>query len=254
MNSQWDRAKEIVSNSQNIVFLGGAGVSTASNIPDFRSATGIYNRENNTSQSVEYTLSKQFFEDNPEGFSRFYKGEIVMLHAKPNRAHDAVTKLEKSGKLIAAITQNIDGLHQKAGTTKVIEIHGSYLDEICTRCQKHYSLAYALQMEGVVRCECGGFIRPNVVLYGEKLDPDVFEQACIAVSKADTMIVAGTTLLVYPAAGLIRRFSGNLIIINKGKTKFDKKADVVLDEDVGEVLTYITEGIDGTSEHCKKLD
>ncbi|MDO5717840.1 MAG: NAD-dependent protein deacylase [Tissierellia bacterium] len=234
----YDELRDIIRKYENIVFLGGAGVSTASNIPDFRSATGIYNRKNNTEHSVEYMLSKRFFDENPESFSRFYKGEVVMKDAIPNGAHHALTKLEESGKLLGIITQNIDGLHQKSGTKKVIELHGSYRDEICIDCGKHFTLEYALKQKGIVRCDyCSGIIRPNVTMYGEKLDEDIFNAAVELVAKADVLIVGGTSLVVYPAAGLIRRFNGEkLIIINKGKTKYDKKADLVFDEDIVKVL------------------
>lgn len=233
--------KEIIKNSDNIVFFGGAGVSTASGIPDFRSATGLYNRRSNTAYSPEYMLSHEFLEEHPEEFSRYYKENLIYPDARPNKAHLALAKLERLGKLKAIVTQNIDSLHQMAGNTCVLELHGNLRDYYCVRCGKKYTLDEVLREKGASHCECGGFIRPDVVLYGEGLDQTVIMRAIDAIRAADVFIVAGTSLVVYPAAGLVNYYHGDkLIMINKEATSGDARADYVLHEDISEVMDELT--------------
>lgn len=233
--------KEIIKNSDNIVFFGGAGVSTASGIPDFRSATGLYNRRSNTAYSPEYMLSHEFLEEHPEEFSHYYKENLIYPDARPNKAHLALAKLERLGKLKAIVTQNIDSLHQMAGNTRVLELHGNLRDYYCTRCGKKYTLDEVLREKGASHCECGGFIRPDVVLYGEGLDQTVIMRAIEAIRAADVFVVAGTSLVVYPAAGLVNYYRGDkLIMINKEATSGDARADYVLHEDISEVMDELT--------------
>ena len=233
--------KEIIKNSDNIVFFGGAGVSTASGIPDFRSATGLYNRRSNTAYSPEYMLSHEFLEEHPEEFSRYYKENLIYPDARPNKAHLALAKLERLGKLKAIVTQNIDSLHQMAGNTRVLELHGNLRDYYCVRCGKKYTLDEVLREKGASHCDCGGFIRPDVVLYGEGLDQTVIMRAIEAIRAADVFIVAGTSLVVYPAAGLVNYYHGDkLIMINKEATSGDARADYVLHEDISEVMDELT--------------
>ncbi len=233
--------KEIIKNSDNIVFFGGAGVSTASGIPDFRSATGLYNRRSNTAYSPEYMLSHEFLEEHPEEFSRYYKENLIYPDARPNKAHLALVKLERLGKLKAIVTQNIDSLHQMAGNTCVLELHGNLRDYYCVRCGKKYTLDEVLREKGASHCDCGGFIRPDVVLYGEGLDQTVIMRAIEAIRAADVFIVAGTSLVVYPAAGLVNYYHGDkLIMINKEATSGDARADYVLHEDISEVMDELT--------------
>lgn len=233
--------KEIIKNSDNIVFFDGAGVSTASGIPDFRSATGLYNRRSNTAYSPEYMLSHEFLEEHPEEFSRYYKENLIYPDARPNKAHLALAKLERLGKLKAIVTQNIDSLHQMAGNTCVLELHGNLRDYYCVRCGKKYTLDEVLREKGASHCECGGFIRPDVVLYGEGLDQTVIMRAIDAIRAADVFIVAGTSLVVYPAAGLVNYYHGDkLIMINKEATSGDARADYVLHKDISEVMDELT--------------
>lgn len=233
--------KEIIKNSDNIVFFGGAGVSTASGIPDFRSATGLYNRRSNTAYSPEYMLSHEFLEEHPEEFSRYYKENLIYPDARPNKAHLALVKLERLGKLKAIVTQNIDSLHQMAGNTCVLELHGNLRDYYCVRCGKKYTLDEVLREKGASHCDCSGFIRPDVVLYGEGLDQTVIMRAIEAIRAADVFIVAGTSLVVYPAAGLVNYYrGGKLIMINKEPTSGDARADYVLHEDISEVMDELT--------------
>ena len=233
--------KEIIKNSDNIVFFGGAGVSTASGVPDFRSATGLYNRRSNTAYSPEYMLSHEFLEEHPEEFSRYYKENLIYPDARPNKAHLALAKLERLGKLKAIVTQNIDSLHQMAGNTRVLELHGNLRDYYCVRCGKKYTLDEVLREKGASHCDCGGFIRPDVVLYGEGLDQTVIMRAIEAIRAADVFIVAGTSLVVYPAAGLVNYYHGDkLIMINKEATSGDARADYVLHEDISEVMDELT--------------
>ena len=230
--------KTWVQESNRIVFFGGAGVSTESGIPDFRSTDGLY------SQSYDYPpeviLSRTFFDNNPAVFYRFYRDKMLFLSAQPNDAHRKLAQLEEAGRLTAVITQNIDNLHQKAGSKNVLELHGSVWRNYCMRCKKPYPVEAVLQAEGVPRCECGGIIRPDVVLYEEALDTGVMEAAVRAVSQADLLIVGGTSLVVWPAAGLIRYFSGDsLVLINKGETPYDDRADLLIRAPIAKTLGKI---------------
>lgn len=229
--------KEIIDKSENIVFFGGAGVSTESGIPDFRSETGLYNAQKQYGRSPEEMLSNSFFTHYTETFFDYYKKNLIYTDALPNKAHLALAKLEEMGKLTGVVTQNIDGLHQLAGNKKVFELHGSVLRNVCMRCAAKYSLDDIMEMPGIPRCECGGIIKPDVVLYEEMLDDNVVSGAINAIRQADTMIVGGTSLVVYPAAGLIRYFKGkNLILINKSQTSYDSQASLVINDSIGEVL------------------
>lgn len=233
-----DEMKTIIKESDNIVFFGGAGVSTASGIPDFRSATGLYNQKNKNNYSPEYMLSHEFLERNPEEFSHYYKEHLIYPEAKPNKAHLALAKLERLGKLKAVITQNIDSLHQMAGSKKVLELHGNLRDYYCTSCHKSYTLEEVMKEEGMSICDqCGGFIRPDVVLYGESLNMDIMQKAAEMISKCEVLIVAGTSLVVYPAASFLRYYRGNkLMIINRDHTSKDEMADYVIHDDLNEVM------------------
>ncbi len=239
------RFREIIKNSNNIVFFGGAGVSTNSNIPDFRSDDGLYNEDLGINYPPEFLLSRTFFLQNPDMFSEYYKGKLIHPDAGPNCAHNVLAKLEKMGKLKAVITQNIDNLHQMAGSENVLEIHGTLYRHYCVDCGKEFSMDYVLKEKGLVRCDsCDGIVRPDVVLYEEALDDYVMGKAIEHVRNADTMIVAGTSLVVYPAAGLVQYFNGkNLIIINRDSTSYDKDADLVFNEDICEVLEAATESL-----------
>ncbi|MDO4482389.1 MAG: NAD-dependent protein deacylase [Bacillota bacterium] len=229
--------KEIIDSSSRIVFFGGAGVSTESGIPDFRSETGLYNAQREYGRSPEEMISNSFFTAHTETFFDYYKKNLIYREAKPNKAHIALAKLEEQGKLIGVVTQNIDGLHQMAGSKKVYELHGSVLRNYCMRCGEDYTLDEIMDMPGVPRCHCGGIIKPDVVLYEEMLDDAVITGAVNAIKSADTMIVGGTSLVVYPAAGLIRYFKGkNLVLINKSQTPYDNEASLVINDSIGEVL------------------
>ena len=232
------KLKEMIEVSDNIVFFGGAGVSTESGIPDFRSETGIYNTVHKYGCSPEQILSHTFFMRKPEIFYDFYKSTMVYTDAEPNEAHKALAKLEKIGKLKAVVTQNIDGLHQKAGSEKVYELHGTIMKNYCMKCGQFYDLSYVMNSEGVPRCEkCGGMVKPDVVLYEEGLDDDVWNGAYSAIRNADVLIVGGTSLVVYPAAGLIDYFRGkNIVLINKSSTSADNKANLVIHDAIGKVL------------------
>lgn len=235
-----DRFEEIISNSNSIVFLTGAGLSTASGIPDFRSSQGIYNKKNK--YSPEEILSHTFFENNTDDFYKFYRSNMLYPNAKCNDAHKAIAKLEKMGKRITVVTQNIDGLHQQAGSTKVLELHGSVYRNSCVKCGKKYSLTDIMKMDNVPLCSCGGVIKPDVVLYEEGLDMDMIYEAIDAIEKCDTLIVCGTSLLVNPAASLVRYYRGaHFIIINKGATPYDDYADILINEPVEDVLKFILE-------------
>ena len=237
MNEDIKKLKEIIENSKKIVFFGGAGVSTESNIPDFRSEEGLYNAQQQYGMSPEYMLSHSYFIDNPEGFYDYYKHNLVYEDAKPNKAHYALAKLEQEGKLIAVVTQNVDGLHQKAGSKEVLELHGSVLRNHCTRCGKFYGLDAILNSTGVPKCTCGGTIKPDVVLYEEGLDSETIEKSVNYIANADVLIIGGTSLTVYPAAGLIDYYRGHkLILINKSVTPMDSRADLVISGPIGEVL------------------
>ena len=234
----YEELKQIIKESNNIVFFGGAGVSTESNIPDFRSQTGIYSKKTYPYRA-ETMISSDFFFRHCEQFYDFYFHEMVYEHAMPNAAHIALAKLESMGKLKAIVTQNIDGLHQKAGSKEVLELHGSIHRNTCQRCHAHYTLEDMLkQREGVPHCpKCNGIIKPDVVLYGESLDYQVMERAISYIAQADVLIVGGTSLVVYPAAGLIQYFKGRkLILINKEETTMDQKADIVIHDAIGKVF------------------
>lgn len=227
--------KQWLEESGYIVFFGGAGVSTESHIPDFRSTDGLYNQE--YAYPPETILSHSFYVKKPKEFYRFYRNKMLFPAAKPNRAHLALARLEQEGKLRAVITQNIDGLHQAAGSKEVLELHGSVLRNTCTRCGRFYGVEKILSSEGVPRCECGGMIKPDVVLYEEALDGSVLERSISHIRKADMLIVGGTSLAVYPAAGLIDYYTGHkLVLINKSATSLDGQADLVISASIGEVL------------------
>ncbi|RRD95388.1 NAD-dependent protein deacylase [Clostridiales bacterium COT073_COT-073] len=230
--------KEIIESSNNIVFFGGAGVSTESNIPDFRSATGLYNQKNQTTYSVEEVLSHGYYVHHRKEFFDFYKHHLVFPEAKPNAAHIALAKLEERGKLKAVITQNVDGLHQAAGSKNVLELHGSVHRNYCESCGERYGLDFVLAAADIPTCpKCGGVVRPDVVLYGEGLDMNVMERAVRYIAAADVLIIGGTSLVVYPAAGLVSYFRGQkLVLINRDATSQDTKADLVIREKIGEVL------------------
>lgn len=232
------KLNEIVRGSDNIVFFGGAGVSTESGIPDFRSQDGLYHQQYD--YPPEEILSHTFYERMPEEFFRFYRNKILIpgSEAKPNKAHLKLAQWEKEGKLKAVITQNIDGLHQAAGSKNVLELHGSVLRNHCERCGAFYDVQYMMRAKGVPHCEkCGGRIKPDVVLYEESLNMDTLSKAVHAIEKADVLIIGGTSLVVYPAAGLIDYYRGNkLILINKSATSRDAEADLVIADSIGEVL------------------
>lgn len=231
--------KKIVDASNKIVFFGGAGVSTESNIPDFRSSTGLYTTFDKKQYPPEYMISYSCFRDNIEDFYDFYKGQMIYKDAKPNKAHLALAELEKMGKLKAVITQNIDGLHQLAGSKNVFELHGSIHRNYCTQCKKFFDLDYILGKDLVPKCDaCGGLIKPDVVLYEEGLDMDVINSAIEHIGQADVLIVGGTSLTVYPAAGLIDYYRGDkLVLINKSKTSYDRRARHVFNDSIGKVLS-----------------
>ncbi|WP_010241206.1 NAD-dependent protein deacylase [Clostridium arbusti] len=229
----------IIETSNNIVFFGGAGVSTESSIPDFRSETGLYTTKNNFSYPPEVMLSHSFFINHPEDFFDFYRSKMIYKEAKPNPAHYALAELEKIGKIKAVITQNIDGLHQMAGSKKVLELHGSIHRNYCTKCKKFFDLDYILNSKTTIpKCDvCGETIKPDVVLYEEGLNIDIINESVEFISNADVLIVGGTSLVVYPAAGLIDYFKGKkLILINKASTPYDVKADLVINDSIGKVL------------------
>ena len=236
------RLKKIIDNSSNIVFFGGAGVSTESNIPDFRSEKGLYAAKQQFGRSPEEMLSHSFFIRHTETFFDYYKSNLIYRDALPNNAHKALAFLENEGKLKAIVTQNIDGLHQKAGSKNVFELHGSVLRNNCMDCGEFYDLDFILKesncRNGVPICpKCGGIIKPDVVLYEEALDEDCINGAVSAIQSADTLIIGGTSLVVYPAAGLIRYFCGsNLVLINKQPTPYDNKADLVINDSIGKVM------------------
>ena len=229
---------ELIAASNNIVFFGGAGVSTESGIPDFRSVDGLYN------QKYDYTpetiLSHTFFVRHPEEFYRFYRDKMLCLDAKPNVTHLTLARLEQEGKLKAVITQNIDGLHQLAGSRTVYELHGSVHRNYCTKCGKFFSVDMIVNSTGVPHCDCGGIIKPDVVLYEEPLDGDCVSGAVNAIANADMLIVGGTSLTVYPASGLIRYYNGNkLVLINKSATDYDHSADLLINDSLGKVFGEI---------------
>ena len=229
------KLKEWVDDSRRIVFFGGAGVSTESGIPDFRSTDGLYHQE--WSYPPEVILSHSFYKSNPEEFFRFYRAKLLAPDAKPNAAHFKLAQWEREKKLTAIVTQNIDGLHQAAGSERVYELHGSVHRNYCERCRKFYGLDHIMTTTGVPRCGCGGTIKPDVVLYEEGLDQDIMENSVRAIAQADMLIIGGTSLNVYPAAGLINYFrGGRLVLINKSAVARDLSAGLVITDPIGEVL------------------
>jgi len=239
MEKEIEKLREWIEGSDNIVFFGGAGVSTESNIPDFRSQDGIYNQKYKF--PPETIISHSFFMRNTEEFYRFYRDRMVYKDAKPNAAHYALVRLEKQGKLKAVVTQNIDGLHQAAGSRKVLELHGSIMRNTCMKCGRKYGLDAITEAEETVpRCSCGGIIKPDVVLYEEGLDNGIMEEALQYISHADMLIIGGTSLVVYPAAGLVQYYNGNrLVLINKSSTPMDSNADLIINGKIGEVLKSV---------------
>lgn len=230
--------KELVEESDNIVFFGGAGVSTESGIPDFRSKDGLYNQKYD--YPPEEILSHTFFVQKTDEFYRFYRDKMNSLKYEPNITHIKLAELEKAGKLKAVITQNIDGLHQKAGSQNVLELHGSVLRNYCTKCRKFHGAEAVFESSGIPKCECGGVVKPDVVLYEEPLNGSVMESAVMAIQTADLMIVAGTSLTVFPASGLLNYFCGrNLVLINRDATPYDSNADLVINESLGKVFAEI---------------
>jgi NAD-dependent deacetylase len=240
-----EQLKQIIEDSKRIVFFGGAGVSTESNIPDFRSETGLYNAQRDYGHSPEEMLSHSFFMQKTQIFFDYYKNNLIYREAMPNRAHLALAKLEEEGKLIGVVTQNIDGLHQKAGSKNVFELHGSVMRNFCMKCGKAFDLDYVMDEShctvGVPKCDCcGGIVKPDVVLYEEGLDSDVMNESLRCIAGADVLIIGGTSLVVYPAAGLIDYFQGShLVLINKSATARDTRADLVITDPIGEVFSQI---------------
>ena len=248
-----DQLIKYIKGSKNIVFFGGAGVSVESGIPDFRSDNGLYNDKDtmkefghNANIPVETILSHSFFIRYPEEFYNFYRNKMIYLKAKPNPCHIALAKLEKMGKLKAVITQNIDGLHSMAGSNNVLELHGSIYRNHCNNCGKSYDIDYIMNSEGAPHCsECRGIVKPDVVLYEESLDTETLYKAIMAISKADVLIVGGTSLSVYPAAGLLQYYTGNkLVIINRSITQYDQKANLVINQNIGEVFKEVMEELE----------
>ena len=239
MEENITKLRDWIAGSDNIVFFGGAGVSTESGIPDFRSVDGLYNQK--WKYPPETILSHTFFERFPEEYYRFHREKLVIDGVKPNRCHLRLAELEREGKLRAVVTQNIDGLHQKAGSKKVLELHGSVLRNYCTRCGEFYDAFYVKEADGIPKCsKCGGTIKPDVVLYEEGLDSDVMNESLRCIAGADVLIIGGTSLVVYPAAGLIDYFQGShLVLINKSATARDTRADLVITDPIGEVFSQI---------------
>lgn len=238
MGENWERLKEIIEKTDNIVFFGGAGVSTESGIPDFRSVDGLYNQKYD--YPPETILSHTFYRSMPEEFFRFYRDKMLCLDAQPNAAHRKLSQWEEEGKLKAIVTQNIDGLHQKAGSRNVLELHGSVLRNYCERCHRFYDAGYILNSQGVPKCSCGGAVKPDVVLYEEGLDNETVTRAVEYISKADVLIIGGTSLAVYPAAGLIDYYRGNkLVLVNKTPTPRDQEADLVVQGSIGEIFSKL---------------
>lgn len=230
--------KQWINESNRIVFFGGAGVSTESGIPDFRSVDGLYNQK--FEYPPETIISHSFYLQRPEYFFRFYREKMLPLGFEPNITHKVLARWEQEGKLSAVVTQNIDGLHQKAGSKRVYELHGSVLRNYCTRCRKFHSAEFVRDAEGVPKCGCGGTVKPDVVLYEESLDQDTIEKSVRAIQSADLLIVAGTSLTVYPAAGLINYYRGNrLVLINRDTTQYDHYADLVFHESLGKIFEQL---------------
>ena len=234
----YEELKKVIDESNNIVFFGGAGVSTESGIPDFRSVDGLYNQKYD--YPPETILSHSFFIRKPEEFYKFYRDKMICIWAKPNNAHIALARLEETGKLKAVVTQNIDGLHQMAGSKKVYELHGSVHRNYCMKCKKFYGIEAITESTGIPKCTCGGMIKPDVVLYEEGLDDKTVTKAVTAISKADVLIIGGTSLNVYPAAGFLRYFGGSkIVLLNKSETPFDREADIIIRDPIGQVLKEV---------------
>jgi len=240
MIDQTEILRKYIAESEAIVFFGGAGVSTESGIPDFRSEDGVYNQKYD--YPAETIISRDFFFQNTKYFYDFYRSKMIFPHAAPNKAHVALAKLEKTGKLKAVVTQNIDSLHHMAGSKNVFELHGSIYRNYCVTCGRAYGIDAVLNTDGVPLCECGGIIRPDVVLFGESLNNQVIFDAISFIKSADMLIIGGTSLGVYPAAGLVEHYSGNkLVLINKSATPIDQKADLLIHDSIGDVLGRATE-------------
>ncbi len=238
MESNIEILKEYINESNNIVFFGGAGVSTESGIPDFRSKDGLYNQKYD--YPPEEILSHSFFIEKPKEFYKFYKDKMNSLKYEPNITHKQLVELEKIGKLKAIVTQNIDGLHQKAGSKNVLELHGSVLRNYCMKCNKFYPAEFIFDSKGIPKCNCGGIIKPDVVLYEESLDNTILHNSIQYIQNADLLIVAGTSLTVQPASGLINYFGGkHIVLINNDKTQYDNKADLIINESLGKVFKVI---------------
>lgn len=233
-----DTLKQWIKESNRMVFFGGAGVSTESGIPDFRSVDGLYHQK--FDYPPETIISHSFYLQRPEYFFRFYREKMLPLGVEPNITHRKLAQWEQEGKLAAVVTQNIDGLHQKAGSKRVYELHGSVMRNYCTRCGKFYPAEFVKEAQGIPRCSCGGIIKPDVVLYEESLDQDTIEKSVRAIADADLMIAAGTSLTVYPAAGLIRYYGGNrLVLINRDETPYDAYANLVFHESLGDIFQQL---------------
>lgn len=238
MNEKVEELRKIIDESENIVFFGGAGVSTESGIPDFRSKDGLYNLK--YKYPPEEILSHSFFINNTKEFFEFYRDKMNSLKYEPNITHIKLSELEKKGKLKAVITQNIDGLHQKAGSNVVYELHGSVLRNYCMKCKKAYDAKYVFNSKDIPLCDCGGIIKPDVVLYGEMLDDNIVSKSVDAIKRADVLIIGGTSLTVYPASSLIYYFKGKkLVLINRDSTQMDSMADLVINDSLGNVIKYI---------------
>ncbi|MCL2046223.1 MAG: NAD-dependent protein deacylase [Oscillospiraceae bacterium] len=241
MNNEYTSLKEYIDNANNIVFFGGAGVSTESGIPDFRSTDGLYSMK--FKYPPETMVSHSFFITHPQEFYEFYKEKLIYPDALPNKAHIALAELEKQGKLRAIITQNVDNLHQMAGSINVLELHGSGMRYYCMECGENYGLDAIMEAQDIPYCTCGGIIRPDVVLYEESLDQSILEKSVSAIAEADVLIVGGTSLNVYPAAGLLRYYNGDkLVLINKTETSYDNHASIIIRNPIGEALGTIVLG------------
>lgn len=233
-----EKLKQIVNESDNVVFFGGAGVSTESGIPDFRSVDGLYNQK--YKYPPEQIVSHSYYCQHTEEFYEFYKDKMIVKDAEPNAAHIRLAELEREGHVRAVITQNIDGLHQKAGSKEVLELHGSIHRNYCERCHKFYDLDYIINAEGIPKCECGGRVKPDVVLYEEGLDTETIQKAVYYIAHAEVLIIGGTSLMVYPAAGMIDYFHGKcLAVINKAPTPRDRQADILIQDSIGKVFSSI---------------
>ena len=233
-----EKLKQWIDESSSIVFFGGAGVSTESGIPDFRSVDGLYTQK--FDYPPETIISRSFYERDPAYFFRFYREKMLPLDFEPNVTHKVLARWEQEGKLSAVVTQNIDGLHQKAGSKAVYELHGSVLRNYCNRCRKFHTAEFVKNAPGVPRCDCGGIVKPDVVLYEENLDQDTIEKSVMAIRRADLLIVAGTSLTVYPAAGLINYYRGRrLVLINRDATAYDRYADLVFHESLGNIFSQL---------------